>query len=232
MGANNTDSLKERICFGLIPKNYLPNGQPNHFDYGQIEVPENYVFKYKITTGNSIPLTVVSTKKDLSWHRRGSRKKRQFTIKTPNELIIIRAEITITIEAVKNWVKTWCPQNSVLITPSKKSLSLDSSENNNKKFEYIYFIYNEHSKAIKIGRAINVEKRFKSLQTASPAILKLLGVKCVEARRPPYHENNDFHDEQLIHYKFHHLRIHREWFKAEEELLEYIEKECVKLHFE
>jgi hypothetical protein len=230
MRANNSDSLKEPICLGFIAKNYLPDGQPNRFEYGQIEISEIYVSKYKITTGNSIPLRVVYTKRDLSMHRIS--KKRQFTLKTLNELIIIRAQTTITIEAIKNWAKSWCPQNSVLITPSKKTLSLDKNIQNIKKIEYIYFIYNEDSQAIKIGRAIDVEKRLKSLQTASPAILKLLGVKCVEARRPPYHEKNDFHDEQLIHYKFHNLRIHGEWFKAEKDLLEYIEKECVKLHFE
>lgn len=173
MSTNQDNSLKEPLCLAFISKNYLPNGQPNNFDWVQIEISNNYVSKYKITTSNSSLFKVVYTKKELNWYRQG--KKRQFNLKTPDELIIIRAEITITIEALKYWIKTWCPDRSVLITPSKKYLSLDKTKHNNEK--------------------------------------------------------NNFHDEQLIHYKFHHLRIQGEWFKAEKDLLEYIEKECLKLHF-
>ncbi len=82
--------------------------------------------------------------------------------------------------------------------------------------EYIYFIYSQESNAIKIGRAKNVEKRLKSLQTAHPYPLKLLKTFKVKGGKAAQEL------EKTLHQKFDHLRLLGEWFQAEPELLDFL----------
>ncbi|WP_216596322.1 GIY-YIG nuclease family protein [Allocoleopsis franciscana] len=83
---------------------------------------------------------------------------------------------------------------------------------------FIYFILNEDSKAIKIGRAKNLENRIKSLQTSSPTQLKLIKSIQVESGEKAQQL------EQSLHKKFQEIRLAGEWFKIREDLLDYIEQ--------
>nr|WP_292760033.1 GIY-YIG nuclease family protein [Nostoc sp. NOS(2021)] len=69
---------------------------------------------------------------------------------------------------------------------------------------------------MKIGRAKDVAKRVKSLQTSSPAELKLIKIVQVKGSE----EAQEL--EQSLHKQFSEIRLAGEWFKAEVNLLEYI----------
>lgn len=75
----------------------------------------------------------------------------------------------------------------------------------------IYFLKATESGRIKIGFASNVQRRIASISTSCPEDLQLLG--CCPGTMP---------EEQALHRKFAHLRIRREWFRGEPELLAYI----------
>ena len=72
----------------------------------------------------------------------------------------------------------------------------------------VYFVRSGDS--IKIGSASDFKRRSSSLQTASPEPLNVLAIV------PGL-------DEYKIHQRFAHLRIRGEWFRAEPELLEFIQ---------
>lgn len=82
----------------------------------------------------------------------------------------------------------------------------------------IYFILNEDSQAIKIGRTKNLEQRIQALQTSSPNPLKLL--KSIQLSS----EQEADELEQLLHERFGDFRMEGEWFKAETGLMEYVEQ--------
>lgn len=75
----------------------------------------------------------------------------------------------------------------------------------------IYFIYAETCRVIKIGRANNVVTRLSDLIGSSPDQLRLLWAYAA----PACHERE-------LHDKFHKLRSHGEWFRAEAPLTDYI----------
>jgi len=80
------------------------------------------------------------------------------------------------------------------------------------KYGYVYFIGNEEVKKIKIGRAVNVKKRFSSIQAHSPVILEVFAtIKC------------DMDYERELHNKFKEDRCHGEWFNLSEKILSFIE---------
>jgi predicted GIY-YIG superfamily endonuclease len=81
---------------------------------------------------------------------------------------------------------------------------------------FVYFILNEDSNAIKIGIAKNLARRMMSLQTSSPAKLKLIKSIQVTVGKEALEL------EQSLHNKFREIRLAGEWFKAETYLLEYI----------
>lgn len=101
-----------------------------------------------------------------------------------------------------------------MITPAKKAISL--TEDVKTTISFIYFIFNRDSQAIKIGRAIDVQKRLKSLQTSSPVSLEVLKVVPVESLKKAQEI------EIYLHRKFDHLRLSGEWFKADSLLKDYI----------
>jgi hypothetical protein len=74
---------------------------------------------------------------------------------------------------------------------------------------YVYFIYD--SKYIKIGFTNNLTARKKSLQTSNPNKLIVLG----------YIFGNKF-TEQELHKTFKQYHVHGEWFRPEQDLLDYI----------
>lgn len=75
----------------------------------------------------------------------------------------------------------------------------------------MYFIYAKKARRIKIGYSANPQKRICGLQTSSPETLIKLAILDGEREL-----------EQAIHSHFHYLREHGEWFKAENELFEWI----------
>jgi hypothetical protein len=76
---------------------------------------------------------------------------------------------------------------------------------------YTYFI--RAGASIKIGSAANFKSRFQSLQTAHERPLEVLAV--VPASVAPEYET---------HQQFAHLRTRGEWFRADRELLQFIER--------
>ena len=83
----------------------------------------------------------------------------------------------------------------------------------------VYFLYAKKARRIKIGYSDNPKKRICSIQTASPESLILLAV--LGGKREL---------EQAIHLRFHYLRESGEWFKAEDELFEWIHAVRKKKH--
>ncbi len=75
---------------------------------------------------------------------------------------------------------------------------------------YTYFISGGDGR-VKIGKAVDVARRLKTLQTGSSRVLKLLHVI-------------DGDVERGLHAKFSQWRIQGEWFEACEELLAFVEK--------
>ena len=76
----------------------------------------------------------------------------------------------------------------------------------------IYFISAEALDFVKIGITKDLETRLKKLQTASPFKLQVL--RTVKGEEP---------HELALHKRFAHLKHNREWFRADLELLQFIE---------
>ncbi|NJM47628.1 MAG: GIY-YIG nuclease family protein [Alkalinema sp. RU_4_3] len=146
---------------------------------------------------------------------RGRTGGKKFTLNLDGELVTIKVQKSLTIQAICTWIKTWASPNAKLITPGNRAHSLDG-EKLAHQAHFIYFILNEDSDAIKIGRAKDLAKRMNALQTSSPAKLKLIKSVQVEGVKEA-HEL-----EQSLHRQFHEIRLAGEWFKAEANLLEYI----------
>jgi hypothetical protein len=80
------------------------------------------------------------------------------------------------------------------------------------RLAYLYFIQAGDDGPIKIGAADDPEFRRKTLAAGSPYDLRLLAVI---PQVPGLLES-------LLHKRFYHLAIRREWFRPESELLEFI----------
>lgn len=148
---------------------------------------------------------------------RGRAGTKKFTVSVNGELVTIRAQKSLTIQAVCAWVKTWAPPNAKLITPGNRTVSLDGDKLAHQA-HFVYFILNEDSRAIKIGRARDLDKRMKALQTSSPAQLKLIKSVQLESTQ----EAQEL--EKTLHRQFAEIRLTGEWFRAEAHLLEYIDQ--------
>lgn len=172
------------------------------------------VTRYK----DSIPYTetYINTYEDfVRPPSRGKAGAKKFTLNLDGELVTIRAQKSLTIQAICTWIKTWASPNAKLVTPGNRTHSLDGDKLAHQA-HFIYFILNEDSNAIKIGRAKDLAKRMNALQTSSPAKLRLIKSVQVEG-------GEEAHElEQSLHKKFSKIRLAGEWFKAEANLLEYI----------
>lgn len=149
---------------------------------------------------------------------RGKAGGKKFVINIDGDLITVSAQKSLTIGAICYWVQQWAPPQAKIITPCNREMSVSmSGEAKSKQSVYfVYFISNADSQAIKIGIAKNVERRLKSLQTASPAklqVLKALQVNGLKAAQKL---------ERALHQQFRHLRLSGEWFRADSELVKYI----------
>jgi hypothetical protein len=78
----------------------------------------------------------------------------------------------------------------------------------------VYFILDEKSKAVKIGKANSIQQRLPELQTGNPNKLKVIyNIKCNSERQSKTLEKE-------LHKKFQNLRIrdNGEWFNYDEDL--------------
>ncbi|WP_319422416.1 GIY-YIG nuclease family protein [Pleurocapsa sp. FMAR1] len=141
------------------------------------------------------------------------------------EFFLIRKNIKIKIsiyprslsnQKIIEWFKTWISRENILITPGGVKILLNEKAILNTQ-EYIYFILNIDSNAVKIGRAKDVLKRQRSLQVANPIELILLKTVQVNSNNEAKEKEKAFHDQ------FYDLRLIGEWFKYDEKLREFIE---------
>lgn len=146
----------------------------------------------------------------------GGRNKRRFKVYSHNRVIELVAQKKLNIDAVLYFVRSWADKDAKVITPGKRTINLDKQTA--KPPCYVYFILNHDSQAIKIGTAKNVNRRLASLQTSSPSELKLLGT--IKAKSV----NKARQLERSLHKTFNKKRIRGEWFKADIELLNHINK--------
>ncbi|MBE9047657.1 GIY-YIG nuclease family protein [Pleurocapsales cyanobacterium LEGE 10410] len=117
---------------------------------------------------------------------------------------------------VIEWFKTWSGDEDVIIPPNGVKIKLCDEVSVTERKEFIYFILNSDSNAVKIGRAKNVLKRKNTLQVANPVELVLL--KTIEVNSGKEAKEK----EESLHGKFAHLRILGEWFQYSTELQEFI----------
>lgn len=80
-----------------------------------------------------------------------------------------------------------------------------------RRAQTIYFVQAGDEGPVKIGTSKFVNERLATLQTHSPYPLRLIGT--IEG------------DEAKIHARFSHLRLHGEWFRPGDDLLEFINDE-------
>ena len=141
-------------------------------------------------------------------------EEQKFILSIKEELVPLRAQKSLTIEAVCSWIRSWAPAGTKVF-PESRSISLDNKKPPHQSC-FVYFLLNADSNAIKIGWAKDVNKRMRTFQTASPATLKLLKSVQVEGAVAAQVL------ERSLHQRFHANRLSGEWFKVEEELLKYI----------
>ncbi|MDA0268200.1 MAG: GIY-YIG nuclease family protein [Cyanobacteria bacterium] len=157
-----------------------------------------------------------SNGRNINLPSRGRAGAKKFTLRLGEEQVPIKAQKVLTVKAVCAWVKSWAPPDTQIISPGGYAYTVEGETSSSGKAHYVYFIFNADSDAIKIGRAKDVEKRLRSLQTASPIELKLLKIIPLQS------EAQAKGLEGALHGKFWHLRMQGEWFKAEQSLMVYI----------
>lgn len=199
------------------------NRDPNdpYKGWGWIEVTTEDINRYGIPTADPRRSIAVidpyKFPKGGNLPSRGRAGAKTFAVNIDGELITLKAQKSLTVGAVCAWIKTWAPPTATVVTPGNRTVSIDGDVMA-RATHFVYFILNEDSRAIKIGRAKNLEKRMKTLQTASPAPLKLL--KSIQVS-----SGQEAHElEQSLHERFSALRLWGEWFRAEGELLAYVEQ--------
>jgi len=176
--------------------------------------PESYKKAQEACKGKLSERLKYPSNMNLPSRGRGGTNK--FIVDIDGEQMTIRAQKSLTVKAVTAWIKTWAPRTAKLITPGKRAVTLDGDKTPHPYF--VYFILNEDSNAIKIGRARDVTKRLKALQTSSPAHLKLLKTIQTEGSEAAAEL------EQSLHKQFWDLRLAGEWFRADTSLQEYVEQ--------
>lgn len=129
--------------------------------------------------------------------------------------MIVRTQKSLTIQAICTWIKAWASPSVKVVTPGNRTHSLNG-EKVARHAHFVYFVFNEDSNAIKIGRAKNLARRMMSLQTSSPAKLQL--IKSIQVAGGDAAQDL----EQALHQQFSDIRLAGEWFRAESYLLEYI----------
>lgn len=145
------------------------------------------------------------------------RNKVFFIVRKEQKIKMSVYPLSITNKKVIAWVKTWGSKEDRILTPGGNEIALNRKDIINTK-EFIYFILNTDSNAVKIGRTKNVAKRLNSLQVANPVELRVLKTLEVDSGK----EAQD--TEELLHNEFSDLRLRGEWFKFDCKLRDFIEK--------
>lgn len=114
------------------------------------------------------------------------------------------------------WFETWTDNEDIVIPPNGIKIKLGDEVTVTERKEFVYFILNSDSNAVKIGRSKNVLKRKTALQVANPIELVLL--KTIEVNSGNEAKNK----EESLHGKFAHSIILGEWFEYNTELQEFI----------
>lgn len=155
--------------------------------------------------------------------RRRNSSGNKFTVKRKGvKLISFIAQKSLSIKAVCAWVLSWAPNADSIVTPDGKEKSLHNPKENAASYYQVYFVVCEATSVVKIGFAKSVKKRMAQLQTANAYPLKLLGsirVRGIEEA---------VCTESKLHERFKHIRLNGEWFKATEELLQYINNSTIQ----
>ena len=146
---------------------------------------------------------------------RGKSGTKKFILNIDGELVEIRAQKSLTNQAIFAWIKSWASPTVRIVTPGKRTHSIEGAKLAHQAY-FVYFILNEDSNAIKIGLAKDPTKRLKSLQTSSPAKLAIIKTMQVDGLKAAQEL------EQSLHKQFGEIRLTGEWFKAGATLLEYI----------
>lgn len=197
---------KETIYINRAPNNPYKG-------WGWIDVETEVVRRYGFSTRMPQPITLsgeeleekLGGKGGSGWYSinppgRGRTGGKKFVVNTNSEFINLSVQKSLTIEAVCAWVKTWASSDAKIITPGKRTISLAGEPLSNSS-AFIYFVLNADSNAIKIGKARDLDKCLKSLQTSSPATLQLL--KAIQITC----EKEAAEMESKLHRRFTHLRI-------------------------
>jgi hypothetical protein len=100
-------------------------------------------------------------------------------------------------------------QRDVLVPYRLIEDSFDTSKPMEQKQFKTYFFANEELTRVKIGRALDVEKRFKTIQAGSHE--KLILLKVIDANI-----------EKELHEKFEDYRLNGEWFHFHKDIKEYL----------
>lgn len=77
---------------------------------------------------------------------------------------------------------------------------------------WIYFVQGSDGGPVKIGRTLNIRNRVCELQVGYP----FGELRCVGAAR------GLIRDEKRLHHHFSHLRMRGEWFRPDDDLLDYV----------
>ena len=148
-----------------------------------------------------------------------------FTYRTKDFIIIRHSKIikfsisptSTTNKRVFKWIENFIQSEDKIVTPGGRTLSAKGKIIRNKT-EFIYFIFNADSNAVKIGKAKKVFQRMKSLQSATPAHLKLLKIiDCKAGKEASTLESS-------LHQQFRHLNLVGEWFKFDKLLHNFVEE--------
>lgn len=124
--------------------------------WGWVEVTGEDIRKFGVPTANPDTYTKMCRSMSERWKlpnsgnlpSRGKAGAKKFTLSLDGELVTIRAQKSLTIQAVCAWIKTWASPNAKLITPGNRTHSLDG-EKLGHQAHFVYFILNEDSRAIK-----------------------------------------------------------------------------------
>lgn len=123
-----------------------------------------------------------------------------------NEIVSVLNDLGFDTEKAGWKIETQPDQDGDAVDESAITLDADESD-----LAQVYFM--RSGSLIKIGASLSPKNRLAVLRTAAPAPVLLLATMPV-----------GFALERELHKRFDHLRVHGEWFRAEEPLLTYIDK--------
>lgn len=150
--------------------------------------------------------------------RLGYRHKDFILIQNKHRIRVSIYPRSLTNKKIIEWFKTWAGDKDIIIPPNGVQINLGEEATVKTKKEFIYFILNSDSNAVKIGRAKNVLKRKNTLQVANP--IELILLKTIEVSSGKEAKEK----EEALHSQFAHSRVLGEWFRYDTGLQEFIAK--------